>query len=71
MARGRRPQSTGELNNALTRLCIDFVAQRGGKSYAAFNDVVGALELMKVEFIRRMVNAYEDEKIAANGDVYP
>ena len=39
-------------------------------SYLTCVVVVGTLVLTTVEFIRRMVNPYEDKKIAENGDVY-
>ena len=41
-----------------------------GNSYATINDIIGALEGAKMEFYRRVVAPYEDEKIKENGDVY-
>jgi len=41
-----------------------------GISYQTFNDIIGALEGAKLEFYRRVVVRYEEEKIKANGDVY-
>jgi hypothetical protein len=38
-------------------------------SYQRANDLVGMLECVKQEFIRRKVNPYEDEKIHENGDI--
>jgi hypothetical protein len=38
-------------------------------SYTRGNELVGVLECIKQEFIRRRLNAYEDEKIKANGDI--
>jgi hypothetical protein len=33
--------------------------------------VLGAMEAAKLEFYRRIVSPYEDEKIALHGDVEP
>jgi hypothetical protein len=38
-------------------------------SYTKANELIGVLECVKQEFIRRRLNAYEDEKIAQNGDL--
>ena len=38
--------------------------------YSDYNEVVGLLESVKLEFYRRMVANYEDSKIIVNGDVY-
>ena len=40
------------------------------QNYQAINDIVGAVEGAKLEFVRRIVNPYEDKKIKENGDVY-
>lgn len=61
---------SGELNYRLTQLALIYVEYRG-LNYATINDVVGAFECAKAEFIRRVVAPYEDAKILANGDVYP
>lgn len=65
------PQTAGELNYAITRLIQEFLDRQGKPGYRDFNEVVGVLECCKLEFYRRAVAAYEDEKIAENGDVYP
>lgn len=64
------PNTPGELNFALTKLVITYVEGKG-LSYQAINDVLGALEGAKLEFYRRVAVPYENEKIRANGDVYP
>ncbi len=61
--------SDGDLNYIITRALDDWLSKRG-LSYAAIAGVVGVLETAKLEFYRRMAAPYEDEKIAANGDVY-
>ena len=61
--------SKGDLNYVLTIVCKAYLA-RHGKSYSSFNDILGALEGAKLEFYRRVVAPYEDEKRQQNGDVY-
>ena len=59
----------GELNYRFTCEIVQFLRDRP-LSYALINDVLGALEGAKLEFVRRIVNPYEDKKIEENGDVY-
>jgi hypothetical protein len=59
----------GDLNYAMTEMCKVW-AERKGHSYTTYNEIVGVLECCKLEFYRRMVSEYEDEKIIQNGDVY-
>lgn len=61
--------TAGELNYAVTQLCRRFLINSPGK-YADYNAVIGVLECAKLEFYRRAAAAYEDRKIAENGDVY-
>jgi hypothetical protein len=61
-------ETSGELNYLFTVLAQAYV-KRHGKKYGILNDVVGAFEGAKAEFQRRIVNPYEDTKIAENGDV--
>lgn len=65
-----RPDSPGELNYILTRICLNAIEEYGD-SYATFNTIIGALEACKLELYRRTVAGYEDGKIAVNGDIYP
>jgi hypothetical protein len=60
-------QDIGNLNYIITRICLYWL----GKSprYRDYNAVVGALECAKLELYRRQLAAYEDEKIAINGEV--
>ena len=60
-------ETVGELNFAITHLVNTFCK---GDSYTAFNEVMGVLESAKLEFYRRRVAPYEDNKIVENGDVY-
>jgi hypothetical protein len=64
------PLDPGSLNFAITTLVLNYIADRG-KRYATLNEAVGVLECAKLEFYRRAVAAYEDEKCKLNGDVYP
>lgn len=66
---GDKPGDPGQLNYAITMLCIDYHARMGGR-YQQINDVLGALEGAKLEFYRRRAAPYEDTKIIENGDVY-
>ncbi len=61
--------SPGELNYVLTKVCIDYIEEKG-VSYWVYNDVMGALECAKLEMYRRVVADYEDLKKEENGDVY-
>ena len=58
----------GQLNYAISQLCIEFAA-RQGSNYAAFNATIGVLESAKLELYRRHVAPYEDIKMAENGDL--
>ena len=64
------PEDVGELNFAITKLCVEYM-MRKGKKYATINDIVGVLECAKQEFYRRVAAPYEDLKCEENGDVYP
>lgn len=59
----------GELSYVLTRICLSMLQGFPGK-YEDFASIVGVLDLTKAEFVRRMVEPYEDEKIKSNGDVF-
>jgi hypothetical protein len=67
---GQGPADAGELNYAITRIIDDYLGRKGGVRYAHLNEVVGALECVKLELYRRVAAPYEDAKIAENGDVY-
>jgi len=65
----RGPQTPGELNYAITRLCRNYF-RFNGQTYQQINDVLGALDGCAREFYRRIAVPYEDGKIKENGDVY-
>ena len=58
--------SAGQLNYLITRLCL----QQSPTSYAEYNEIIGVLESVKLEFYRRAVAPYEDLKRSLNGDMY-
>jgi hypothetical protein len=62
------PEGAGELCYALTDTCIDFLPP--DPSFADFAQVIAALETTKLEFYRRMIAPYEDDKRLENGDVF-
>ena len=60
-------QRAGELNYSITKLLL---ALKGAGKYKDYNELIGALESAKLEFYRRQIGPYEDEKVKENGDVY-
>jgi hypothetical protein len=68
------PQTPGDLNYAITKAINDYLQDRtlykGDYSYVDLNDIIGALEGAKLEFYRRVVVPYEEQKRFDNGDVY-
>ncbi len=58
----------GDLNYCFTVLCQRFI-ENFGESYLTHSVCISALENAKLEWYRRRVAPYEDEKIAENGDV--
>ena len=69
LVREQGPTSAGDLNWLFTNEINEFLKERE-LNYQAINDIVGALDLVKSEFKRRVVAHYEDKKIEENGDVY-
>jgi len=60
--------SAGELNYLVSMFCK--IYGRSKKfNYQVINDIIGALEGAKHEYVRRVVNGYEDGKIQENGDI--
>lgn len=60
--------NAGELNYIITVICNDYLSYRAEK-YQTYNDIIGVLECAKMEYYRRKVAPYEDDKIKENGDV--
>lgn len=70
---GGAPETAGELNFVISTEVRAFMLRAidaGEFGYQTLNDIIGALEGAKLEFVRRVVNPYEDKKIAENGDLY-
>lgn len=67
---GIDPASPGELNYVITKVISNYL-QNKNLCYTTINDIIGALEGAKMEFYRRVVVPYEDEKLRIYGDVYP
>lgn len=61
-------KSEGELNYCITKLALIFMAPRD-LSYSLLNKIMGVFECAKLEFYRRFVVPYENEKIIENGDL--
>jgi len=66
---GSIPKKAGELNYSITRMIWSYILLKG-ESYQTYNDIMGALEGVKLELYRRKIAPYEDLKKEANGDVY-
>lgn len=67
----RTPQNAGELNYTLTQVLLTYLRRQDGIwTYQDINDALGALEGAKLEFYRRVVVPYEENKREENGDVY-
>ena len=63
-------ESEGELNYCLYRLAC-LLIDRTGESYAKLAMCSSAMEHAKMEWYRRRLAPYEDEKIKENGDILP
>jgi len=59
----------GELNYMLATN-LNLYLEAHGESYSTYNDMIGALECLKLELYRRLAAKYEDKKIKLNGDVF-
>lgn len=62
------PNNAGEINYLFTWICRLYVI-KSGSCYQSYNDVLGALEGVKLELYRRQIAPYEDEKIKEEGDL--
>ena len=64
-----QPETAGDLNYVITRLCHAWFKRNGGR-YLQVAIVMGTFICAAFEFYRRVAAPYEDRKIAENGDVY-
>ena len=61
----------GDLNYSITRLVQNFLARRRKPiEYTDCNEMIGVLESVKLEFYRRVLVPYEDNKCMTNRDVF-
>lgn len=60
--------NAGELNYVVSSLMYDFVERKGLK-YQVVAEVQAAVHGALVEFERRLVGPYEDQKVLENGDI--
>ncbi len=65
---GPHTTSAGDLNYCITVLVHEYLRAHG-QCYSVMNDCIGVLDAAKMEFYRRIVVPYEDEKIKENGDI--
>lgn len=61
-------ETAGNLNYVISSLLYR-IWQRHAK-YEMANRLVGVLECAKLEFYRRVISKYEDQKTESNGDVF-
>lgn len=59
--------TSGELNYLISTLIHNYLGTR--PTYASYNEVIGVLELAKLELFRTHVGPYEEEKRLKNGDL--
>lgn len=60
--------NAGELQYAIAIMIKEYI-KRKDNNYQTRNDIMGALAGAQMEFYRRHIIPYEDEKIEINGDV--
>jgi hypothetical protein len=56
----------GELNYAITQLLLS----QKPECYDDYNTLIGVLESVKLEFYRKAIVPYEEEKCRMNGEVF-
>jgi hypothetical protein len=59
----------GDLNFAITKLCLGYLAKDAKPSYRAFNTVMGVLTCAALELYRAHVARHEDRARVWNGPV--
>ena len=68
---GASPSNPGELNYKVTQEAIAYLMRQEKLSYATISATIASLSDASAELRRRLLDPYEDMKIAENGDVYP
>lgn len=64
---GFSPVKSGDINYVFSKVIWNIFDKN--PSYTLGNNLVGVLECVKQEFLRRRLNLYEDQKIKENGDI--
>lgn len=67
--RAGRTNTVGELTYGIQQIVALFMRDRG-LSYQTCAEVLGALEGVKADFVRRVLNPYEELKQRDNGDCW-
>lgn len=67
--RGGKPASIGELTYVFTKTAEEYRKTHGDR-FNTFAMIMGAFLCAILEFYRRVIAPYEDNKIEENGDVY-
>ena len=62
-------ENGAEFNFVISYLADEFI-ERHGLSYHTLEEIIGALEAAKQEFLHRVVDPYEAMAANRNGDVY-
>jgi len=62
---GHKP---GDINYCFSRLLWSVFLKN--PSYTLGNSLIGVLECIKLEFYRRRLGVYEDDKLKENGDLF-
>ena len=64
-----RIDTAGELNFLIVQLTLTYLSQHG-ENYRIMNEIIGAIECAKMEFVRRKLIPLEKAKCTENGDVF-
>lgn len=65
-----RAAPPGELNYVITKLSTAWLDSIGAVGYTEIAALVGVLETLKLELVRRVLDPYEDRKRKEHGDVF-
>lgn len=65
-----RAAPPGELNYVITKIATAWLDSIGPVGYTELACLVGTLETLKLELVRRCLDPYEDRKRKENGDVF-
>lgn len=62
-------ESEGELNFVISKICKEYVNKKDIVKYEDYNKVMGVMACAMLEFYRKEVDPYEEEKIKENGEI--